>query len=140
MPEKFTVNSEQTWDNFVSHARKLYDEHHYVTSGYSTGRQRTGKQRAALEVYCRLLAEELNNAGLDMRIVLKPEIEIPWSQPTIKDKIWRPIQEAVIDKTSTTEADRKEYSKVFETLTRHLATRFPGLPYVPWPEKDRDNG
>ena len=32
--------------------------------------KRTDQQRKALEVYCRLLAEELNFAGLDMQIVL----------------------------------------------------------------------
>jgi len=133
--EKFTVNSEQTWDNFVSHARKLYDEHHYVTFGYSTGRQRTGKQRAALEVYCRLLAEELNAAGFDMIHVLSREgANIPWTQNSVKEKLWKPVQLAMLDKESTTECDRKEYSAIYDTLTRHLG-QILDLPFVAWPEK-----
>ena len=133
--EKFTVNSEQSWDNFVAHARKLFDEHHYVTFDYSTGRQRTPKQRAALEVYCRLLAEAMNDGGFDMVYVLSREgAAIPWTQNSVKERLWRPVQVAMLDKESTTECDRKEYSAIYDTLTRHLG-KVLDLPFVPWPEK-----
>jgi len=137
--EKFTVNSEQTWDSFISHARKLYDEHHYVTFSYSTGRQRTGQQNKALHVYCQLLSDALNTAGLDQRHVLKEEIEIPWTMEAVKTHLWKVIQQAVIGKESTAEAERGDYTKVHEVLTRHLGDKL-GLDYIPWPEKDRDNG
>jgi len=133
--EKFTVNSEQSWDNFVAHARKLYDEHHYVTFDYSTGKQRTGKQRAALEVYCRLLAEELNGAGYDMKLLLQknPEYEIPWSQAAVKEHLWRPIMLAMTGHESTTECDRKEYTGIYDVLTKNLGEKL-GI-CVLWPEK-----
>ena len=133
--EKFIVNSEQTWDSFVSHARKLYDEHHYVTFGYSTGRQRTGKQRAALEVYCRLLAEELNNAGYDMKLLLKkdPEYELPWNQAAIKEHLWRPIMLAMTGHESTVDCDRKEYGQIYDVLTRNLGEKL-GITVL-WPER-----
>lgn len=83
--------------------------------------QRTLTQNAALHLYFSLVAETLNDAGLDMRVVLKPEVEIPWSKDTIKDFLWRPIQRFQLGKESTTELTTKEIDQIFDTMNRHLA-------------------
>ena len=134
MSETFTVNSEQSFDSFVAHSRKLFDEHKYVTFGYTTGRQRSAQQNKALHVYCRLLSDALNTAGLDQRKVLKDDIDIPWTPEAVKIHLWKVIQKAVIGKESTTEAERGDYTKVHEVLTRHLGEKL-GIDYIPWPEK-----
>lgn len=87
-------------------------------------KQRTTQQNKALHLYFEHLAQELNDAGLDMRKTLKPAVEIPWSADTIKEYIWRPIMEAQIGKKSTTEMTTKDIDTVFDTITRHLANRF----------------
>ena len=51
--------------------------------------QRTEKQNNSLHAYCQGLADELNSAGLDMRVVLKPEYEIPWTKESVKEHLWR---------------------------------------------------
>lgn len=94
---------------------------------------RTLTQNAALHKFCDLLAIELNNAGLDMKKTLKADAEIPWRPESVKEHLWRPIQKAVIDKESTTEADTSDYSKVYNVLIRHISQKF-GV-YVPWPSK-----
>lgn len=99
-----------------------------------TEAQRTLQQNKALHLFFRLLADELNSAGLDMRKTLKPSIDIPWSPNTIKEYLWRPIQEAQLIKKSTTELNTSEINKIWETLNRHLGERF-GL-YVPFPTKE----
>ena len=43
-------------------------------------KQRTLQQNKALHKYFEILADTLNEAGLDARVVLKPEIEIPWTK------------------------------------------------------------
>lgn len=93
---------------------------------------RTLKQNAALHKFCEMLAEQLNDAGLDMRKVMKPDVDIPWSMLTAKEHLWRPVQKAMTDKTSTTEADTAEYSEIYSVLMRHLSEKFNGV-YVPWP-------
>lgn len=93
--------------------------------------QRTNQQNKALHVLFRLLSNELNNAGLDMRKTLKPEIEIPWSPSSAKEYLWRPIQQAQLTKRSTTELTTVEIDEVFNTLNRHLAEKF-GL-HIPFP-------
>ena len=70
------------------------------------------------------LAEELNDAGLDMRKTLKPGVEIPWEGKTIKEYLWRPIMKAQLGKESTTELNTKDIDKVFETIVRHLGEKF----------------
>ena len=81
-----------------------------------------------------MLAKELNDAGLDMKKTLRPDIDIPWTCELAKSYLWKPIQKAVIDKESTTKADRSEYTKVYEVLNRHTAEKF-GI-CVPWPSKE----
>jgi len=86
--------------------------------------ERTPRQNSSLHLYFRQLAEELNLAGLDMRKVLKPTIAIPWSEASIKSFLWKPIQEAMFNKKSTTELTTAEVNKVFEVLDRHLLEKF----------------
>jgi hypothetical protein len=86
--------------------------------------ERTTQQNKALHLFFTHLAEELNNAGLDMRKTLKPEVSIPWSSKTVKEYLWRPIQKAQLGKESTKDLETVEIDKVFETLTRHLGEKF----------------
>ena len=88
------------------------------------GRQRTIRQNNALHKYFELLAEELNEAGLDMKKTLKPSIDIPWDKHGVKEYLWRPIQEAMLGKKSTTKLNTKEIDKIYDTLNRHLSERF----------------
>ena len=97
---------------------------------------RTLSQNAALHLYYRMLAEALNDAGLDARKTLKPEIEIPWTPEMIKDLLWRPIQEAMTGKHSTTELNTVDPSEIYQVLDRHLGEKF-GL-HVPFPSHEGD--
>jgi len=96
--------------------------------------KRTDQQNKALHLYFRLLSEELNNAGLDMRKTLKPEVEIPWTPDNIKEFLWRPVQKAQLKKKSTTELESDEIDKIFETLNRHMGEKF-GI-HVPFPNRE----
>lgn len=83
--------------------------------------KRTSDQNKALHVGFKLIADALNDAGHDMRETLKPTVEIPWSDKTVKDYLWRPIQKAMLGKKSTTELDKQmEIDEVWEVLMRHL--------------------
>jgi hypothetical protein len=86
--------------------------------------QRTELQNRALHLYFTFIAGALNDAGLDMRKVLKPEVSIPWSTETVKEYLWRPIQKLQLGKTSTTQLTTKEIDLVFDTLNRHLGEKF----------------
>jgi hypothetical protein len=102
--------------------------------------QRTKQQNKALHMYLEHLAQELNDAGLDMRTVLKPEVEIPWSKETAKLHLWHPIQKVLLPHTvdpegvpSTTFLEKREVDKVYEVINRHISKH--GI-HVPFPSQD----
>jgi hypothetical protein len=86
--------------------------------------KRTLKQNRALHLMFDHLSKELNDAGLDMKRTLKPEIDIPWSDRTVKEFIWRPVMEAQLGKKSTTELTTKDIDMVFTTINKHLGEKF----------------
>lgn len=87
-------------------------------------KQRTLTQNNALHLMFEHLAQELNDAGLDMKKTLKPEINIAWTKESVKEYLWRPIMKVMLNKKSTTEMTTKDIDKVMDTLTRHLGERF----------------
>jgi len=96
-----------------------------------TEKKRTLTQNNSLHLYFKLLAEALNNAGLDIRKTLKEEVEIPWCKESVKQHLWKPIQ-AVMEKGDfTTELKTATVSEVYNVLSRHISQRF-GIN-VDWP-------
>jgi hypothetical protein len=81
-----------------------------------------------------MLANTLNDAGLDMKRTLKPEIDIPWTCKSAKDYLYKPILKVLTDKTSTTDMDNVEPSLVYETLNRFMAEKH-GI-VVDWPSRE----
>ena len=100
--------------------------------------QRTSQQQKALELWCRLLSEDLNAAGLDQRKVLLPSISIPWDQRSVKGMIFRPVFKAMTGLESTADADPSDYNKVYEVLCRHLSTKL-GVTAPAWPDRNRED-
>lgn len=94
-------------------------------------KKRTILQNKSLHLFCTQLADALNAAGLDMKKTLRQDIEIPWTKENVKNHLWRPIQEAMTEKHSTTELDSAEPSQIYEVLSKHLGEKF-GI-HVPWP-------
>ena len=94
----------------------------------------TRRQQNSLHLWFQMLADELNDAGLDLRKVLKPEIEIPWSKESIKNFLWRPVQEIYLSKKSTTELTTKDIDEIWEILNRHLGEKF-GI-HIPFPSEE----
>lgn len=86
--------------------------------------KRTNQQNKAMHKFFELLANDLNGAGLDMKRTLKESIDIPWTPVTVKEWLWRPVQDAMLEKESTTELTPKEVNQVYETLIRHLSEKF----------------
>jgi hypothetical protein len=138
MSDDRIINSELALAEYIRELRQNFYQHHYLYVSHRHGKQRTLTQNRALHLFCTMLADTLNAAGLDMKKTLKPDAEIPWDCASVKERLWKPIQEAVIGKLSTTEADRIEYSKVHEILAHHLVTKL-GVQAPEWPRKDNNS-
>lgn len=83
--------------------------------------QRTAQQNKALHLYFQMVADALNGAGLDMRTTLAPEVEIAWTKESVKEYLWRPIQQIQLQKKSTTELDTMDIDILYATLNEFLA-------------------
>lgn len=97
-------------------------------------KKRTSLQNRSLHLYFRLLAEELNEAGFDMRRTLREDIDIPWTPDTIKEYLWRKVQRTQFTKTSTTKLTTKEITQIYETINRYIGEKF-GI-HVPFPSNE----
>lgn len=87
--------------------------------------QRSPQQRKSIELYCKLLADALNDGGFDMKAVLEVKtVDVPWSQDMVKEVLWRGIQIPMLDKASTTELETDEVDRVYKVLDRHIAQNF----------------
>jgi hypothetical protein len=104
--------------------------------------KRTGTQNNALHKGFELIANALNDAGLDMRKVLKPDVLVPWNTLSVKEYLFRPVMKLVTQKESTTELDKtKEIDDVWETVMRFLMENHH-VEYIPFPhdvEKQKEN-
>jgi hypothetical protein len=119
--EQWIVNSDSKLGGFLAHAAELYRQHKYVSFKWTTGQQRSSQQQKAIEVYCRELADTLNKSGLDQRKVMdfmREGVEIPWTQSSVKEALWRTVQIASIGKKSTADLHRDEVCKVYDILNR----------------------
>lgn len=92
----------------------------------------TKRQGRALHVWLKLAADCLNDCGLDMKRVLKGEIDIPWTKDSCKLYLYKPVLEAMTGKTSTKQMTTVEPSEVAKVIGRKIAERH-GVTLPPWP-------
>jgi hypothetical protein len=131
--EHFAIESMADIDAVAEKMReKLANKQRPVVSLSYGKKIRTLTQNRALHVFFKLLCDGLNDAGMDMRRVLKPSVDIPWTPKSVKEYLWRPLQKAIIDEESTTQASTSEYTPVYQTLARHMAEKH-GFRIPDWP-------
>jgi len=137
MTKPTPINSEQSLNAYIEHIKSQYEKHKYLKVSISTGKQRSLTQNQALHKYFALLADELNDGGFDMRKMLKQEVDIPWTMESVKEHLWKPLQEVITKEKSTAKVERADYSKIYDVLSRHLSQKL-GV-FVSWPCKENMN-
>lgn len=85
--------------------------------------QRTVAQNRAIHKLFGILATELNTLGLDAKLILKENYQIWWTPEMIKRDLWKPLQDAMFSKKSTTELNTGEISKVYEQLAKIIGEK-----------------
>ncbi len=97
-----------------------------------TEKQRTISQNKGLHKYFEMVAHELTNQGQTMQDVIKkiPDVEITPTKNSIKELIWKPIQDVTLGKKSTTELNTAEINQVYEVVAMFLSKNFEiDLPF-----------
>jgi hypothetical protein len=135
--KEFKINSLAELSRAITEIDAEWHQGHYLEVTIKRkAKQRTITQNAALHLFLTRLAEVLNDAGFDMRRTLKHDAEIPWNPSSAKEFLWKPIQRALTQKTSTTEITTVEPTVIHETLCRHLGQKL-GVVCPEWPSKKR---
>lgn len=85
---------------------------------------RTSQQNRAMWQYCSMLAKALGDAGMDQRTYpFKDGLSIPFSKDSVMEIFWRPVQKALLDKTSTRDLTTKEVNQIYEALDKAMSER-----------------
>lgn len=128
------ITNDHRLENCIKDIRAKHAKHKGIRVKIETG-MRTNQQNNAMQVYCRLLAEALNDAGYDMKKTFEEGIsaDIPWTQDLVREVIWKGIQKPTIGKVSTTLAKSNEYDMVYQVINRFTSARF-GIS-VPFPSR-----
>jgi len=111
----------------IEHIKRERRKHGKVMVQFIHDDQRTSLQNNALHLYCQHLADDLNAAGFDMSLVLdklSKTAEIPWTKLTVKERLWRPVQEAMTGLASTKDAPKPSYAQIYQALSKILAENF----------------
>ncbi len=86
---------------------------------------RTNRQNRAIWLYCTLLAEAFNEAGIYMVLFFYKEgAQVSWTKESVMEALWRPVQIAMFNIRSTTKLKTNEVSQVYEDINRFTGEKF----------------
>ena len=96
---------------------------------------RTIRQNKAIHLMNTWIANQLNDAGLDQKKVIKADI--PWTKDAVKLLIVKPIMKSMYQKDSTTELNKsnKEIEHLYDVIMRELGEKF-GIEYIKFPNEE----
>jgi len=97
----------------------------------------TRTQQNSLHLGLTFVAKHLNEIGKDMRVVLKPTVEIWWSLESAKEYLFRPIMKAHTTKESTTKLTKHEVSECWDIMFKFLGEKH-GVEYIPFPNRTEE--
>lgn len=93
--------------------------------------KRTLLQNNSLHLYCQMLAEALNEAGIGQAMFLQ-DFEIDNSMESIKN-VFREIGRLKYNKESTAKLTTKEVTEIYDEINRQVSKR--GI-YIPFPSEE----
>jgi hypothetical protein len=95
--------------------------------------KRTDKQNRSLHKWFEQVANEMNERGMTVEMVLSTyKVQIDWNKTRFKELVWRPVQEALTNKASSTEPETNEYIEIYDHINRWLSEQ--GV-HIPWPDR-----
>ena len=103
---------------------------------------RTNTQNNALHLYLSQVAEALDREGHTMQDVVKAirRAEIRPTPAALKEVVWKPLQEILYAKKSTTELTKQEIDPVYEAMNKWLGQEFHlHIPFPSDPDRITDS-
>ena len=127
-----TIQTSEQLEAFITNIREDFEKHKFIEIKVQSG-IRSIPQNRAMHLYFKMVAQALNDAGIDTTNFFKEGFTLPFTEHIVKDSLWLPLMEAVTKKTSTAKLKKEEVTKIYEHLNLKLAER--GI-VVPFPSND----
>lgn len=135
MSHRWYVDTQEKADFFILFIKDQLGSGNLITYNIKTER-RSDRQNAAIHLWFRHIADQLNEAGHYCRHPFNDDFEIPFTEITVKELLFKPVITAMWDKAKTSDLEVKELSESSEALVRWLSSN-KGI-YCPLPQKLKD--
>ena len=90
MSQTWTVKDSNTAKFFIAYIEDQVEQG--IDRVYTIQKMdRTYRQNRTIHLLFRQMATALNDAGFEISHPFKPDLEIPWSEHSVKDLLYRPI-------------------------------------------------
>lgn len=121
--DRWVVNDEYSEKMFLQFVQSQRKAGRVLEFRWAPAEKKSDLQNNAMWLWFEMIATALNDAGLDMRKMLKESVSINWTKDSVRAYLWGAIQEALTGKKSTRALTKEEFSLIQETLARHLAEK-----------------
>lgn len=121
MSHRWMVNNKHQAKMFCDYVMENVDKH--LTFEIHEPKL-TSQQNKAVFAYCDDVARHMDAAGIDMQHALSgAKLSIPPTGKMLYETMWKPIQTAMLSKTSLTKVGVYEIDQIYQVMARHLAER-----------------
>jgi len=90
MGERYTIKNEWQLGEFISRARRGFEEDKSITFEIISD-EKTTPQHNAIFLWCEMMAEELNNKGITVLEYFNEGTDIPWTKERYRENVWKYI-------------------------------------------------
>ena len=125
MGQSWTVKDKNTSEFFITYIRDQVEQG--IERVYTIEKMdRTYRQNRTLHLLFRQMATALNDASFEISHPFKPDLEIPWSEHSVKDLLYRPIITSYFKVERSSLLDTAQLSESMEILV-DAVTRNTGV-------------
>ena len=125
MSQSWRVHDKNTSEFFITYIRDQVEQG--IERVYTIEKMdRTYRQNRTLHLLFRQMATALNDAGFEISHPFKPDLEIPWSEHSVKDLLYRPIITSYFKVERSSLLDTAQLSESMEILV-DAVTRNTGV-------------
>ena len=133
MSQSWTVKNKDTAKFFIAYVENQLEQG--IDRVYTIEKaDRTYRQNRTLHLLFRRMAEALNEGGFEIAHPFKPDLEIPWSEHSVKDLLYRPIISSYFKVERSSLLDTAQLSESMDILV-DAVNRNTGI-YVPIPSQE----
>ena len=100
--------------------------------------QRTNAQNNSIHLYLEHVADALNREGHTLQDVVKAikKAQIRPTKNALKEVVWKPLQEIILGKGSTTTLEKGEVDQVYEMMNAFIGREFQ--IHIPFPHIEKE--